>query len=185
MESGTPNVTNAIAGKLSGVLTIQQTGEPGSSDSEIIVRGLSSWNGSSPLILVDGVEREFKDLDPAEVSTISVLKDASATAVYGAKGANGVIIVTTKRGKLGKPELSFTASTGVEYATSIPTHISSYTTMSMLNTALMNGQQFTSLISQQALNEYKNPSSALNALQYPDVNWFDELTHTFAPTTEF
>lgn len=181
MKSGVPTVTNAITGKLSGVLTIQQTGEPGSNSSEIIIRGLSSWNGSAPLTLVDGVERDFKDLDPTEINTISVLKDASATAVYGAKGANGVILVTTKRGSLGKPQLSITASTGAEYATSIPDHISSYQTMQMLNVAKMNGQQFTDLIPQSALNEYKNPSSPLKALQYPDVNWFDELTHSFAP----
>ncbi len=108
VQSGTVSVTNAIAGKLSGVLTIQNTGEPGSNDAEIIVRGLSSWNGSDPLVLVDGVERDFRFLDPNEINTISVLKDASATAVFGAKGANGVIIVTTKRGSLGKPKLDAT-----------------------------------------------------------------------------
>lgn len=181
VNSGTTDVTNAIAGKLSGVLTIQQTGEPGASSSEIVVRGLSSWNGSSPLVLVDGVERDFADMDPNEINTISVLKDASATAVYGAKGANGVIIVTSKRGSFGKPKLSVTASTGVEYATNIPKHISSYTTLNMLNVALMNGQQFTDLISQDVLNQYKNPSSPIMALEYPDVNWFKELTNKFAP----
>lgn len=91
-KAGTQSITNAITGKLSGVLTIQQTGEPGSDNTEIVIRGVSSWNGSAPLTLVDGVERDFKDLDPAEVSSVSVLKDASATAVFGAKGANGVII---------------------------------------------------------------------------------------------
>ena len=110
VKSGISNITNAIAGKLSGVLTIQQTGEPGANQSEIIVRGLSSWNSSAPLILVDGVERDFKDMDPNEINTISVLKDASATAVFGAKGANGVIIVTTKRGSLGKPQMNFSGS---------------------------------------------------------------------------
>jgi len=78
---------------MSGVLTIQQSGQPGSNNSEIIIRGLSSWNGSSPLVLVDGVERDFSNLDPNEINTVSVLKDASATAVFGAKGANGVIII--------------------------------------------------------------------------------------------
>ncbi len=110
MLSGTPNVTNAIAGKLSGVLTIQQSGEPGADDSEVIIRGVSSWNGNTPLTLVDGVERDYRDLDPAEINTVSVLKDASATAVFGARGANGVIIITTKRGSLGKPHMSFSSS---------------------------------------------------------------------------
>src|SRR5690606_27308054 len=100
VRSGTDNISNAIAGKLSGVTTMQSTGEPGANFSEIIVRGLSSWSGSQPLIMVDGVERDFRYLDVNEIETISVLKDASATAVYGAKGANGVILVTTRRGKI-------------------------------------------------------------------------------------
>ncbi len=180
MRSGTSNITNAITGKLSGVLTMQDSGEPGNNHSEIIIRGLSSWNGSQPLIMVDGVERDFKDMDPNEIATISVLKDASATAVFGAKGANGVVLVTTKRGTLGKPKLDFTASYGISRATRIPDHISSFRTMNMYNTALMNGQQFTDLIPQNALNEYQNPSTPLNALRYPNVNWFDTMIKPFA-----
>jgi len=182
LKSGSQNVTSAITGKLSGVLTIQQTGEPGADNTEVVIRGVSSWNGSAPLTLVDGVERDYTSLDPNEISSVSVLKDASATAVFGAKGANGVIIVTTKRGSLGKPVMSFNASYGATRATMIPDFINSYTTMSMLNVALMNGQQFSSLTSQNVLNEYKNPSSALNALQYPSVDWFKTLTKPFAPT---
>ncbi len=182
VKSGTQSISNAITGKLSGVLTIQQTGEPGSDNSEIVIRGVSSWNGSSPLTLVDGVERDFKDLDPSEINSVSVLKDASATAVFGAKGANGVIIVTTKRGSLGKPQMSFTGSYGLNRATKIPDFIDSYTTMSLLNVARMNGQQFTDLIPTNILNEYKNPSTPLNSLRYPNVNWFDLLTNEFSPT---
>jgi TonB-dependent SusC/RagA subfamily outer membrane receptor len=108
------------------------------------------------------------------------LKDASATAVFGAKGANGVIIVNTKRGALGKPKLDITGSYGVQKATRIPEHIDSYTTMSMYNDALMNGQQFTGLIPQWQLDEYKNPSSPLMALRFPNVNWFDLLSNNYA-----
>ncbi len=183
IRSGVPNVTNAIAGKLSGVLTIQQTGEPGNDDSEIVIRGLSSWNGSQPLVLVDGVERDFRDLDPNEIASFSVLKDASATAVFGAKGANGVLIVTTKRGTEGKAKLSFSASTGVEQVARKPPHIDAYTTMSMLNVAFMNQQMYSNLISDAALAEYRSPSTPLNALRYPDVNWFDLTTKRIAPTT--
>lgn len=182
MRSGSSNITNAITGKLSGVLTIQQTGEPGASSSEIVIRGLSSWNGSAPLVLVDGVERDFNALDPNEISTLSVLKDASATAVFGAKGANGVIIVTTKRGKISKPVLDFSASYGVQKATRIPEHIDSYTTMNMYNVGLMNGAKFQDLLPQTVLDEYKNPSTPLNALRYPNVDWFNELTRPMAPT---
>jgi len=181
IRSGTTSVTNAIAGKLSGVLTIQNTGEPGANASEIIVRGLSSWNGSQPLVQVDGVERDFTNLDPNEISTISVLKDASATAVFGAKGANGVIIVTTKRGSLGKPKMDFTGAYGMVNASGIPDHIDSYTTMSMLNIARMNDMQYSLLLDDKILEEYRNPSTRLNALQYPDVDWFKELSVPFAP----
>lgn len=183
MQSGTSNITSAIAGKLSGVLTMQATGQPGSNDSEIIIRGLSSWNGSNPLVLVDGVERDFTDLDPNEINTISVLKDASATAVFGAKGANGVIIVTTKRGSLGKPKLDLSASYGLQRATRVPDFIDSYTTMSAYNIGLKNQGRYSELISDQILNEYKNPSTPINSLQYPNVDWFDVMTKEFAPVT--
>jgi len=184
VKSGISNVTNAISGKLSGVLTIQQTGEPGNNQAEIIVRGLSSWNGSQPLVLVDGVERDFKGLDPNEIATLSVLKDASATAVFGAKGANGVIIVTTKRGNLGAPEMNVSASYGILKATRIPEFIDSYETMSALNMGFMNNQLFDKLIPQNVLNEYKNPSTPLNALRYPNVDWFKEVTLPFSPTVD-
>lgn len=184
MRSGSSNVTNALAGKMSGVLTMQQAGEPGSNNAEIVIRGVSSWNGSQPLVLVDGVERDFNGLDPNEIATISVLKDASATAVFGAKGANGVIIVTTKRGKLGAPVMSFSAAYGMQKATRIPKFIDSYTTMSTLNMGLMNGQQFDKLIPQDVLNEYQHPSSPLKALQYPNVDWFKEMTLPYSPTVD-
>jgi TonB-linked SusC/RagA family outer membrane protein len=183
MQAGETTVTNAITGKLSGVLTIQQDAEPGSDNATLFVRGLSSWNGSQPLVLVDGVERDFTSIDPNEINTISVLKDASATAVFGARGANGVIVVTTKRGLLGKPKLDFNAAYGVQYATDIPKHTDAYTTMNMLNVALMNNGTFTGLIPQSDLNEWKNPSSPLKALQYPDVNWFDVCTNAYAPVS--
>ncbi|HOU96839.1 MAG TPA: SusC/RagA family TonB-linked outer membrane protein [Bacteroidales bacterium] len=184
MQAGAATITNAIAGKLSGVLTIQQRGEPGNNAAEIYVRGVSSWNGSAPLVLVDGVERDFSQLDPNEINTISVLKDASATAVFGAKGANGVILVTTKRGTLGKPKMDLSLSYGLLRATRIPEHIDSYTTMSMYNVALMNegGTYFSQLIPEWQLQEYKNPSTPLNSLRFPNVNWFEECTHPFSPT---
>jgi TonB-linked SusC/RagA family outer membrane protein len=183
MQAGQTTITNAITGKLSGVLTIQTQAEPGADNANLYVRGLSSWNGSAPLVLVDGVERDFTNIDPNEINTISVLKDASATAVFGAKGANGVIVVTTKRGLIGKPKMDFTGSYGLQYATRVPDNIDAYTTMSMYNVALMNNGTFTGLIPQNVLQEYKNPSTPLNALRYPDVNWFDVCTNKFAPVS--
>ncbi len=180
MQSGTADISQAISGKLSGVMTMQQTGQPGSNNTEILVRGLSSWNGSQPLILVDGVERDFTTMDPNEVESISVLKDASATAVFGARGGNGVVIVTTKRGKVGKPKLSASFSRGVNKAITNSDFIDSYTTELAWNISQMNLGKFTNLTPQQALNEYENPSSLLKALEYPNVNWYNETTKAFA-----
>lgn len=180
VRSGTDNVSNAIAGKLSGVTTIQSTGEPGANFSEIVVRGLSSWSGSQPLIMVDGVERDFRYLDMNEIETLSVLKDASATAVYGAKGANGVILVTTRRGKIQKPQLSVKGSSGIQLPSGMDYFIDSYTTMNMLQVARMNDQQYSDRLPQHILDEYRSPSSRLNSLRYPNVNFFDEVTRPFA-----
>ena len=182
VESGNSNITGAIAGKLSGVMTIQTSGQPGQNDAEILVRGVSSFNGSSPLVLVDGVERDFASIDPNEVADISVLKDASATAVFGAKGANGVIIVTTKNGEEGKPRMDFSFSSGFSNPINMARHVDAYTTMTTMNAAMMNDQNFTGLVSDAALAEYKSPSSRINSLRYPDVDWLSEVTNTFSET---
>ena len=182
-ETGNSDVTGAIAGKLSGVLTMQTTGLPGKTQSDILIRGVSSWNGSSPLVMVDGVERDFSDLDPNEVNTISVLKDASATAVFGAKGANGVILVTTKRGVESKPQFDVSASYGMQTPTWTPKFIDGYQTMSMWNVAEKNGRSFSKVVSDDILQEYRHPSTRLNSLRYPNVDWFDLLTRDFAPVT--
>ena len=97
LKSPTASLGNALSGKLPGVSSVQYSGRPGGDDPTIYVRGVGSFNGASPLILVDGVERSFSQIDPNEVEDISILKDASATAVFGVRGANGVILVTTKR----------------------------------------------------------------------------------------
>ena len=180
VESGTSNITSAIAGKLSGVVTIQTSGQPGQNDAEILVRGVSSFNGSSPLVLVDGVERDFASIDPNEVADISVLKDASATAVFGAKGANGVIIVTTRNGQEGKPKMDFSFQAGLSNPINMAKHVDAYTTMSTMNDAMLNDQVFSGISSAATLEEYRNPSSRINSLRYPDVNWLKELTNSFA-----
>ena len=182
VNSGTTNITNALAGKLSGVTSIQSSGQPGENDATLLIRGVSSWNGSSPLVLVDGVERDFADLDPNEVETISVLKDASATAVFGAKGANGVIIVTTKVGDTGRPKMNLSVEYGLDIPTDVPDHISSYVTGQMYNVAMMNQGQFGNLYSQRELEEYRSPSSRINSLRYPDTDWFDLLMKKCAST---
>lgn len=184
VNSGTTNITQAIAGKLSGVLAMQSSGTPGANDATIVIRGVSSWNGSEPLVMVDGVERSFSSIDPNEIETISVLKDASATAVFGAKGANGVILVTTKQGKKGKPKLNISASHGLNFAAGLPEHVDAVTTAKAYNYALMNQRNFTEIFSDKELAEYASPSSRINSLRYPDVNWYDMLMKDCAHTTD-
>ena len=184
VNSGNTNITQAIAGKLSGVLAMQSGGTPGANDATIVIRGVSSWNGSEPLVMVDGVERSFSSLDPNEVENISVLKDASATAVFGAKGANGVILVTTKKGKKGKPKMNLSVSHGLNFAAGLPKHVDAVTTAKAYNAALMNQQSFAEIFSDYELAQYAAPSSEINALRYPDVNWYDMMLKDCAHTTD-
>lgn len=177
VNSGTTNITNSIAGKLSGVQTYQTSGQPGADDATIYIRGMSSWNGSSPLVMVDGVERSFSDLDPNEVETISVLKDASATAVFGAKGANGVILVTTKSGSKGAPKMKLSVEYGLSTPMFIPEHISSATIAQMANVAYRNEQSFGSMFSDEVIDAYASRS---NSVRYPDTDWYDLMMKDFS-----
>lgn len=183
VNAGTSNITNALAGKLSGVMTMQTSGKPGSNDAEIVIRGVSSWNGNEPLVLLDGVERDFSDIDPNEVETISVLKDASATAVFGARGANGVIIVTTKEGRVGNPKFNISASQGISWATRIPEHVNAETTLNSYNERLMTLQEFGKIVPHSIIQKHVNPANRLEAVLYPDIDWFDLLTKNFANVT--
>lgn len=108
----TRSLSNDLAGNIAGVIAVQRSGEPGYDDSEFWIRGMSSFKGNgAPLVLVDGIERSLNNIDIAEIESFSVLKDASASAVYGVRGANGVILITTKKGKAGKQPSTFLSST--------------------------------------------------------------------------
>ncbi len=133
-----PNLTNAIAGRVAGVITVMGSGKPGSDDSKIYVRGMGTSNSSDPLILVDGIERDWKQIDPEDIETFSVLKDASATAVYGVRGANGVILITTKRGTIGKPAVSVSVQTAIQQPIRLPKFLDSYNYAVLMNEALAN-----------------------------------------------
>ena len=106
IKTPSASLTTTLAGRLAGVVAVQRTGEPGKDAADIWIRGISTPNTSSPLVLVDGVERSFNDIDPEDIESLTTLKDASATAVYGVRGANGVILIKTKPGKVGKPTVS-------------------------------------------------------------------------------
>lgn len=112
------NISNALSGRIPGLIAVQRSGEPGKDAATLRVRGTATLNGADPLIIIDGIERgTMNEIDPNEVESVSVLKDASATAVYGVKGANGVVIITTKRGKQGKPVISASGNYGITQQT--------------------------------------------------------------------
>lgn len=126
------NISQSLAGKLAGVQIVQPSGEIGNDVANIYIRGMATWNDASPLFVVDGIIRaEFAKIDPNEVESVNILKDASATAVYGVKGANGVIIITTKRGALGKPKISITAQTAITQPMRIPQPLGAYDATSL------------------------------------------------------
>ena len=133
MKSPVANVANALQGNLPGVSAVQASGMPGADEPVIRIRGVGSLNSADPLVLVDGVERPFSQLDPNEIASISVLKDASATAVFGVRGANGVILVTTKRGEVGKASVTASASAAVQTIAQFIDFTDSYTYGQMYN----------------------------------------------------
>lgn len=153
------NIANALLGNTPGVGGLQTSGEPGRNAADIYIRGISTYGESSPLIVIDGVEQaseqafaEFNSIDPNEIAGISVLKDASSTAVYGVRGANGVIIVTTKRGAQNKPVISFSGNYGLTAATNLQEGTTSYEWALLRNEAIRNEQR--SYAGNEALSSY-------------------------------
>lgn len=166
------NLTNALAGKVSGAVVVQRTGEPGMDNAEFWIRGISSLNSSAPLILVDGVERSMDDLAIEEIESVSLLKDAAATAVYGVRAANGVVLVTTRRGIAQKPEIEVKIEGGMSNLTNMPQMIDGGNYMRLANEAA--GYEMYSREQIDMTSSYKDP------YLYPNVNWFDTLFTDFS-----
>ncbi len=175
-QSPVANLSNALAGRLPGLITLQNSGEPGYDGSNLWIRGMATFTGSqAPLILVDGVERSFGSIDANEVENISILKDASSTAVFGVRGANGVVLVTTRRGTSGKPRITFTAQTGLQSPTRLPEYLDSYDALSMYRVGLINDNQNYSQYTDEYLNKFRDRSMPAYEYLYPNVNWLDEM----------
>ena len=174
VNMGTASLANALSGTVEGLSVIQTSGQPGSDRARIYVRGRSSWSGGdeadTPLVLVDGIERDFNDIDANEVESISILKDAAATAPYGARGADGVILVTTKRGVRGKVQISGTADLIVKTPMGVPKPLNSYQTALLYNEALKNSNQWQRLITDEALEHYRLQD---DPYRYPNTDWQD------------
>jgi TonB-linked SusC/RagA family outer membrane protein len=179
------DLNQALAAELPGVLSLTSSGEPGGiltgeSATNIFIRGKNTWNGGQPLILVDGVERQMNNVDVSEVASISVLKDASATAVFGVKGANGVILVTTKRGKAGKTTLDFNYTAMGQMISKLPEKLDSYEAMMAKNEMIerevvLNEPSWNDYVPYEIVRRYKKPQTKEYAVIYPNVDWVDEM----------
>lgn len=187
LKSPSGSVANSLAGALSGVSTIQTSGQPGAEDPDIYVRGSGSLTNeaSKPLMLVDGVERSFFQMDPNEIESITVLKDAASTAVFGVRGANGVILVTTKRGQEGKAKINWSSSFGLTQPLRHLTAVSSYDHGRIFDEAQItdnwNAPGTSVTFSDAVLDMFENNR---DPIMFPNTNWEDYLFHDLSWQTQ-
>ena len=181
LKTPVANLSNALQGKVAGIISVQSSGEPGYDNSTFTIRGIGTFTGNtSPLVIVDGVQRDdvnstyggaYNNIDPEDIVSISLLKDASATAVYGAKGANGVMIITTKRGSVGKPKISIKAETGFTNFTKVPVMLSGVDYMMLYNESRRNS----GLSEVYSREQILKTESGLDPYLYPNVDWIDKI----------
>ncbi len=182
---GVSSVGAALTGNLPGVVTMSSTGMPGEEDPQIVIRGVTSWNSSAPLILVDGIERPMSSVDISSVASISVLKDASATAVYGVKGANGVILITTKRGSEGRAKIDVGFSATAKVVSKLPSSLPSDQALRLRNQAIeqelgLSPASWDKMTPGAILDKYAHPASLEESERYPNVDWQDALFKDYA-----
>mgnify|MGYP000779386599 FL=1 len=194
-QSSSPNLANALAGRLAGLTSLQSGGsQPGFDDADLYLRGVSTTNGTRPLILIDGVPRDnIRTLDANEVATVSVLKDAAATAVYGVRGANGVILITTKRGEVGQTKLDISFDQSFQAFTREPERVDSWEFMTLRNETNRNdgmNEEFSGKMISRSLNplmglDPNDPDYALKAARrhymYPNHDWYREIFKKWSP----
>lgn len=197
VQSSSASLANALSGKLTGLSSLQSGGgQPGRDDATMYLRGAATLNGTNPLILIDGVPRDnIRTIDANEVASVSILKDASATAVFGVRGANGVIMITTKRGAPGKAELTMTAEQSYTSFTREPERLHSVEYMKLRNEASLN-DGLSAPYSEATMAKYANPlagldpkdpdytsKAALLQYMYPDHDYYREYISRYAPQT--
>ena len=175
-QSPAANLSVTLAGRLPGLTAIQRSGEPGNDFTQLFIRGQGTINAQSPIVLVDGLERDLTYIDPQEVESVTILKDASSTAIFGVRGANGVILVTTRRGTSEKPEINFSSEFGLQNFTRFPKTLNSYDYAVLKNLTQANdglGPAFSSF----ALEHYKTGD---DPLRYPNTDWRKMLIKDFS-----
>ncbi len=182
LESGqTRSITNNLAGQIAGVIAVQRSGEPGYDNSDFWIRGINTFGtNSTPLVLVDGIERSLSNIMPEEIESFSILKDASATAIYGVRGANGVILIETKKGKEGKPSISVKTNFGITNPTKLPEFVDGAKYMEIVNEA----RELSGLQASFTDEAIENTRTGVDPDLYPDVDWLNELTKSNAKNSK-
>lgn len=172
LQSPAPSITNLLGGRAAGVISMQASGEPGKNIAEFWVRGIGTFGANnSALVLIDGLEGNLNTIDPADIESFSILKDASATAVYGVRGANGVVLVTTKRGLVDRIQLTARVNTTLSTLNRLPKYVDAYNYALLANEAsVIRGN--TPIYNQVELGIIKD---GLDPDLYPNVNWQDEI----------
>jgi TonB-linked SusC/RagA family outer membrane protein len=184
LQSPVGDLSNTLAGRVVGVITKQPAGEPGSDAAQIYIRGNSTFGNATmePLFVVDGIVRSFRDfsqMDPNEVESVNILKDASSAAIFGVKGANGVVLVTTKRGKAGKLSASYTFNYGLSQVTRLPKNLGSYEYAVLFNEAKLNDNpNATPEFSLERLDGFR---TGADPELYPNTDWMDLVLGGSAP----
>lgn len=180
-QTPSASLQNTLNGKVTGFVSQQRSGQPGSDGATFYVRGVSTFNGAvEPLILVDDIEYsydQFSRIDPNEVETITILKDAATTAIYGIKGANGVILVTTRRGTTGAPKINFRTEFGLQMPTNVPKFLNAYQTATLRNEALVN-EGGTPEFTDADLEHFRTGDDPYG---HPDIDWYETLFKKSAP----
>lgn len=175
------SLSNNLAGMVPGVIAVQRSGDPWFNNSDFWIRGISSFTGNTnPLVLVDGIERSLHDIDPEEIASFSVLKDAAASAVYGVRGANGVVMIETKRGKIGKPQVDVRFEHSFTQPIKVPDYIGSVKYLELIN-EMYAEQGRAPFVSDATLLNYKNQT---DPELYPDIDWWDLVSKDHANNTK-
>ena len=169
------NISNMLVGKMPGLIAMQRSGAPGEDNSTLLIRGVSTFSdNTAPLVMIDGVERpNYNGLDPNEIESVSILKDASATAIYGVRGANGVILITTRKGQKGKPHLSYSGNVAVQSPTALPHYLNSAQYCEMYNEALKNdaytkGTSYVPRFTDEDIRLYREGT---DPIMHPNTDW--------------
>lgn len=174
------SLSNSLAGLSPGVIAVQRSGDPWYNNSDFWIRGISSFAGNTrPLVLIDGIERSLNDIDPDEVASFSILKDAAASAVYGVRGANGVIMIETKRGEIGKPQVNLRFEHSLTQPVKLPEYVGSVKYLELMN-EMYRDEGKDPMVSEAVLENYRNRT---DPELYPDVNWWDTIAKDYADNT--